>query len=40
MKDDEDNDDILVSLLFTALTVMVVVFVVGGVGVVLWGLFA
>jgi len=40
MKDDEDNDDILVSLLFTAFTVMVVVFVVGGVGVVLWGLFA
>jgi hypothetical protein len=40
MKDDEDNDDILVSLLFTAFTVMVVVFVVGGVGVVLGGLFA
>jgi len=40
MKHDEDNDDMLVSLLFAALTVMVVVFVVGGVGVVLWGLFA
>jgi len=39
MKDDEDNDDMLVSLLFTALTVMVTVFVVGGIAVVLWGLF-
>ena len=40
MNDDEDNDDMLISLLFTALTVMVTLFVVGGVGVVLWGLFA
>jgi len=40
MNNDEDNDDMLISLLFTALTVMVTLFVVGGVGVVLWGLFA
>ena len=40
MNDEDDNEDMLVSLLFTALTVMVALFVVGGVGVVLWGLFA
>lgn len=32
----DDDEDMLVSLLFTALTVMVVLFVVGGVGLSVW----
>ena len=31
-----DDDDMLFSMLFTALTVMVVLFVVGGVGLIVW----
>jgi hypothetical protein len=31
-----DEDDMLVSMLFTALTVAVVLFVVGGVGLIIW----
>ena len=31
-----DDDDILFSMLFTALTVAVVLFVVGGVGLIVW----
>ena len=31
-----DDDDILFSMLFTALTVMVVLFVVSGVGLIVW----
>jgi len=36
MKDDDETEDMLVSMLFTALTVMVVLFVVGGVGLIIW----
>jgi len=32
----DDDEDMLVSLLFTALTVMVVLFVVGGVALIVW----
>ena len=32
----DEDDDMLVSMLFTALTVMVVLFVVGGVGLIVW----
>ena len=35
MKDDDD-EDMLFSMLFTALTVAVVLFVVGGVGLIIW----
>jgi flagellar basal body-associated protein FliL len=38
MNDDDDDEDMLVSLLFTVLTVAVVLFVVGGVGITLWSL--
>ena len=38
MKD--EDEDMLVSMLFTALAVSTVLFVVGGVGVVVWGLIA
>jgi hypothetical protein len=31
-----DEDDMLVSMLFTALTVMVVLFVVSGIGLIVW----
>ena len=37
MNDEDDN--MLFSLLFVALTVAVVLFVVGGIGLVLWSLF-
>ena len=33
-----EDDDMLVSMVFTALTVMVVLFVVGGVGLIVWSL--
>jgi len=32
----DEDDDMLFSMLFTALTVMVVLFVVGGVGLIVW----
>lgn len=32
----DDDDDMLVSMLFTALTVLVVLFVVGSVGLIIW----
>jgi hypothetical protein len=35
----DEDDDMLFSVLFVALTVAVVLFVVGGVGVVLWSVF-
>jgi len=35
----DDDDDMLFSMLYTALTVMVVLFVVSGIGVVLWSVF-
>ena len=35
----DEDDDMLFSVLFVALTVAVVLFVVGGVGVVLWNVF-
>jgi len=38
MNDEDDDEDMLVSLLFTVLTVDVVLFVVGGVGITLWSL--
>ena len=34
----DEDEDMLVSLLFTALTVIVVLFVVGGVGLIVWSL--
>ena len=34
----DEDDDMLFSMLFTALTVMVVLFVVGGVGLIIWSL--
>jgi hypothetical protein len=34
----DDDDDMLISMLFTALTVMVMLFVVGGVGLIVWSL--
>ena len=34
----DEDDDMLVSMLFTALTAMVVLFVVGGVGLIIWSL--
>ena len=34
----DEDEDMLVSLLFTVLTVMVVLFVVGGVGLIVWSL--
>ena len=36
----DEDDDMLFSVLFVALTVAVVLFVVGGIGVVLWSVFA
>ena len=36
---DDENEDMLFSVLFVALTVAVVLFVVGGIGVVLWSVF-
>jgi hypothetical protein len=33
---DDDNEDMLFSMLFTALTVAAVLFVVGGVGLIIW----
>jgi hypothetical protein len=35
----DEDDDMIFSLLFVALTVAVVLFVVGGIGVVLWSVF-
>jgi hypothetical protein len=35
----DEDDDMLFSVLFVALTVAVVLFVVGGIGVVLWSVF-
>jgi len=32
----DEDDDMLVSMLFTALTVMVVLFVVSGIGLIVW----
>jgi hypothetical protein len=32
----DDDEDMLVSMLFVGLTVMVVLFVVGGVGLIIW----
>jgi hypothetical protein len=34
----DDDEDMLVSMLFVGLTVMVVLFVVGGVGLIIWSL--
>jgi nitrate reductase NapE component len=34
----DEDDDMLFSMLFTALTVIVVTFVVGGVGLIVWSL--
>ena len=34
----DEDEDMLFSMLFTALTVMVVLFVVGGVGLIVWSL--
>jgi hypothetical protein len=34
----DEDEDMLFSMLFTALTVMVVLFVVGGVGLIIWSL--
>jgi hypothetical protein len=36
MKPDDDDDDMLVSMLFTAFAILVVAFVVVGVGITLW----
>jgi len=38
MKPEDDDDDMLFSVLFVALTVAVVLFVVGGVGLIVWSL--
>jgi hypothetical protein len=38
MKPDDDDDDMLVSMLFTAFAILVVAFVVVGVGITLWSL--
>jgi|LauGreDrversion2_6_1035139.scaffolds.fasta_scaffold17086_5 hypothetical protein len=39
MQMNDEDDDMLFSVLFVALTVAVVLFVVGGIGVVLWSVF-
>lgn len=36
--DDDDDDDMLVSMLFTAFAILVVAFVMVGVGITLWSL--
>jgi len=36
MKPDDDDDEMLVSMLFTAFAILVVAFVVVGVGITLW----
>jgi len=36
MKPDDDDDDMLVSMLFTAFAILVVAFVVVGVGITIW----
>ena len=38
MKPDDDDDDMLVSMLFTAFAILVVAFVVVGVGITIWSL--
>ena len=38
MNNDDDDDDMLVSMLFTAFAILVVAFVVVGVGITIWGL--
>lgn len=40
MQMNDEDDDMLFSVLFVALTVAVVLFVVGGIGVVLWSVIA
>ena len=38
MKPDDDDDDMLISMLFTAFAILIVAFVVVGVGITIWGL--
>jgi hypothetical protein len=38
MKEDNDDEDLLISMLFTAFAILVVAFVVVGVGITLWSL--
>jgi hypothetical protein len=38
MKPDDDDDDMLISMLFTAFAILVVAFVMVGVGITLWSL--
>ena len=38
MKPDDDEEDLLISMLFTAFAILVVAFVIIGVGITIWGL--
>lgn len=36
MKDDDENEDMIFSFVFVAVTILTVLFVVGGVGLIVW----